>query len=395
MWILEFLIFSMTAIIIWTLFGYFIFLYFVALLKSKKAFCPLASLPSVSVVIACFNEEEAIAQKVQNLKAIDYPQDKIEFVFVDGGSTDNTLQILTSQIADMDNFRVLKSQQKGKINQINEFLAQAKGEIIVNTDVDALLQQDTIQKIIHTFADEEVAVVGAFCSPTNTIDIERYFWQSQNKGRLLESNAYSSFIVVAPCYAYRRGLIDRFPTDVIADDIYIACQANINGAKTVYLHDALVTETRCPKTHAEFLAHKFRKSNAYLRETLRFLYKLPQMNAMLKMMFLTKIAQQLLLPYALIAWGLLAGAMLTLFRIDIVVFCLLAIILSFIITNRVFASVKLKNEERFNLFTQIKGYILTIFILLATGISYPFFRQDSSYSRLASKIKSETANGSE
>lgn len=382
MWILEFLIFLMTAIIIWTLFGYFVFLYFVGLLKSKKSIEIPESLPTVSVIIPCYNEEGLIATKIENLKAVDYPSDLIEFVFVDGGSTDRTVEIIKGHIEGHANFKVISSTKKGKINQLNEVLGQIRSKIALNTDVDAILQKDTILKMMRQFNDPKVLVVGAYCSPENTLDIERYFWQSQNKGRLLESQAYTSFIVVAPCYAFRRWLIDSFPEDVIADDIYIASHANMLGGRTVYLQDAIATETRCPKSYGEFIAHKFRKSNAYLRETLRFLYRLPEMSGMLKMMFLTKVAQQLLLPYALMWWGLLAGAMLTLFRYDIVVICFGAILAFFVVTSIIFASIKVYNEERFSIFVVIKGYLLTIFVMLATGLSYLFYRQDSSYTRL-------------
>lgn len=389
MWILEFLIFLMTGLIIWTLFGYFVFLYFVSLLRNKKTYNVAHCLPTVTVIIPCYNEEKDILTKIENLKDTDYPSDLIEFVFVDGGSTDRTVDIISEHIEGLSRFKLKTSERKGKINQINSVLSDIKSKIVVNTDVDAILQRDTIKKMILEFSEPMVLVVGAFCKPANTIDIERYFWKSQNKGRLIESNAYTSFIVVAPCYAYRRWLIDKFPQDVVADDIYIASHANTLGGRTVYLSDALVTETRCPKTYSEFLSHKFRKSNAYLRESLRFLYRLPEMSGMLKMMFITKIMQQLLLPYALLSWGLLAGVMLTLFRFDIVVICFIAIIMSFLITNRVFASVKLVEEESFSIFTVVKGYILTVFILLATGISYPFYKQDSSYSRLQTETHRE------
>jgi len=388
MWILEFLIFLMTGIVIWTLFGYFVFLYFVSILKPTKKPSDNDYLPTVSVIIPCYNEEKDILSKITNLKEIEYPQELIEFIFVDGGSIDKTVEIISSTTKELTNYKIVISSKKGKINQINEVLPEIKSKIVVNTDVDAVLERDALKKMIRHFEDPMVLVVGAFCEPCNTLDIEGYFWKSQNKGRILESRAYTSFIVVAPCYAFRRWLIDRFPQDVVADDIYIASHANTLGGRTIYLEDTLVKEMRCPKTYSEFISHKFRKSNAYLRETLRFLYRLPEMKGMLKMMFVTKIAQQLLLPYAIVSWLLLSGAMITLFRFDIVIICFIAIILSMLITNRVFAGIKLKDEKGFSIFTVLKGYILTVFILLSTGISYPFYRQDSSYSRLgAEEIK--------
>ena len=72
-------------------------------------------------------------------------------------------------------------------------------------------------------------------------------------------------MVIACCYAFRRGLLDRFPEDVVADDVYVAALANTLGHRTTYCAKALVEELRTPQTLPELFTHKFRKSNAVLR----------------------------------------------------------------------------------------------------------------------------------
>jgi hypothetical protein len=232
--------------------------------------------------------------------------------------------------------------------------------------------------------------VGAYCRPDNALGVDAYYWDAQNRGRFLESDALSSSIVIAQCYAFRKELLKAFPDDVVADDIYVAFLANARGFRTVYSRFAKALETRNPTSFTQFLPHKFRKGNAFLRESLRFLYCLPEMPGFFKMVFITRIAQQLFLTWAILWWTLIAGALITAFRFDVVFFGGMFLFLLFALASRCFASVKLPDEPRhFSFGTVIRGYFLTIMILLTTGLSYPFFRQGSSYSRIGRASESD------
>ncbi|MEW5719972.1 MAG: hypothetical protein AB1817_15190, partial [Chloroflexota bacterium] len=212
-------------------------------------------------------------------------------------------------------------------------------------------------------------------------------------GRLLESDAHTASIVIAQCYAFRRELLTAFPDDVIADDIYVAFLANTLGYRTIYSRHATAVETRTPQDISQFLPHKFRKSNAFLRESLRFLYRLPEMSPFCKMLLTTRVVQQLLLPWALIFWILIAGVLLTLFRFDVVIFGAAFLVMLLLLTNRVFAWTPLpESGQRYALGTVLLGYALTVAIMLTTGLSYPFFQQGSSYARLRT-VTAQQPNG--
>jgi len=389
MWLLVFLFLVTTLLLAWTMFGYFLFAWIIGLFRPKKApvFPPVW--PVMSVIVPCYNEEGAILEKLENLRALDYPKDKLEAVFVDGRSTDGTVRLLTENIRGDEPYRVHTCARGGKIHQLNEIIPRLKGEIIVNTDVDAHLRPDTLKWVAAEFnTAPDVYVVGVYISPASSMEVELYYWDSQNKVRLLESDAGAASIVIAPCYAFKKGLLTAFPDDVVADDVYVATLANSLGYRAVYSRAATARETRMPESYAEFLPHKFRKSNAVLRESLRFLYKLPEMGYLVKIMSLTRVIQQLLLPWTLLWWLLLAGALMTIFpvvRYDIVLFCAGFLLALLLITGRVFASVKLPDTEEVRVYssrTIMEGYIVTLFILLMTGVSYLFFRQGSSYARL-------------
>ncbi|OGS17967.1 MAG: hypothetical protein A3J83_07500 [Elusimicrobia bacterium RIFOXYA2_FULL_40_6] len=386
MWLLVLVYVVITLILGWTLFGYFIYLFFIGLFNHKKQPDFPKSWPKISIIVPCYNEAEHILEKIKNLNEIDYPSEMLEIVFVDGGSSDNTLDLLKKEITNKKLYRIVVSPKKGKINQLNYILPEVKGDIIVNTDVDGLLNKEAIKWMAAEFAqDPSVLVVGAYCYPDDTIDIEHCYWSAQNKSRFLETYAKTSSIVVAQCYAFRKELLKSFPEDVVADDVYIAFLANSSGGKTIYSNLAKAPEMRTPKNYADFIPHKFRKSNAYLRESLRFVYKLPEMDNFFKMMFVTKIAQQLFLPLAFFSWLFIAGVLITLFRFDIVIIGALFLLILLVITNRIFNWVKLPDGlHKYSLWTIMRVYIITNIIIFSTGLSYPFYRQDSSYKRLES-----------
>jgi len=384
MWLLVFMFILVSLLLMWMMFGYFIYIYTLTLFKGKCTPVLPDLWPSLTIIIPCYNEEGQIREKIKNTLSLDYQSDKINIIVVDGGSTDNTLQIVENLLEDSKYLSLVKCPLKGKINQLNYVLKSIKSEIVINTDVDSVLDKEALKWIVAEFtSDPKVRVVGAYCYPDDTLEIEHYYWSTQNKGRILESDALTSSIVIAQCYGFKSELLVQFPDDVVADDIYIAFLANTMGFKTVYSKKALAFETRTPKRYAEFIPHKYRKSNAFLRESLRFVYRLPEMSGLFKTMFLVRISQQLIMPWLLLSWILLSGVLLTLFRYDIQIFGTLLIFIPFLMTSRIFASIKLPEKtHKYGLIILIKGYFVITSIMLVTGITYPFFQQNSSYNRI-------------
>jgi len=383
MWLLELILVLVTVIVAWSLYGYFVALWFVGLFR--KATTPVLpeSWPFISMIVPCYNEKDHIIDKLVNTRELDYPRDKLEVVFVDGGSTDGTVSLLESEIRPDEPYRAVTSPVGGKICQINYALPLLKGEIVVNTDTDAILDSDALKWLVAEFSGQDVAVVGAYCRPLNSLELDMHHWDSHNKGRFLETNFWSTSIVLAPCYAFRKGLIQAFPEDVVADDIHIALWASVSGFRVVLSRAAKALETRVPIALSEFIPHKYRKANAYLRESLRFVYLLPQMNPLTKFIFLSRMLQQLLLPWALLFWFLLREAMVTIFRVDLAILSGLFVLTVGGMAKWIFDHVELPDSRRnYSFGTVIKGNLITLTILITTGFGYAWFRQDSSYSRL-------------
>lgn len=377
----------MTFLIFWSYCGYPMALFLLSIFssqKNKKDF--IKTYPQVSVIIPCLNEEAIVAKKIENTIKLNYPKDKLEIIFVDGGSTDKTVPIIKEAISGMQNVRLHEINQQGKINQINSILPNLKSEIVINTDVDAILAEGVILELIKIFnCDSDVAVVGAHVIPGAAFELEEQFWSEQNRLRFLESEVHSSSIVAAPCYAFKRELLAVFPKDCIADDIYISYLANVEGKKSKYAESALVYETRIPQTLEEFLRHKFRKGNAYMIELLRFFYQLPRMQPYWKMIFLTKFLHVVVMPWIIPFFILCSISMLlsTAGLAKVVVFSYVFLAVSLLITHCLMAhGRKDLNAKKRSLSKTMTCFLIMNFILFLNGISYSFYRQTSNYQKL-------------
>lgn len=341
-------------------------------------------MPVVSIVVCSYNEEELIKWKIENTDALDYPKDKLDIIFVDCGSTDKTVEIIRDTIKDKSYMRLIDNSPKGKVPQLNLALKYVKGEIVVNTDVDAELQTDTLSEIINEFHfHDEVGVVGAFVEPKDACPEEVQYWRSQNKVRVLESDVYSSSIVIAPCYAFKKEIIKEFPLDVVADDIFIANQAVVQGYRVVYSRTAKAYEIRVPQNTKELVKHKFRKTNAYITELLRFMHHLPRLNYFWKVIYLTRALQLLGVVWVLILFSMLLLSLISLGEYEFFLGSGLVAVGSLGLVHIIIGRVKTGARQKVgDFFTSLKVFVILTGLLLFTALSFPFYTQNSSYERL-------------
>lgn len=381
----------MTVLIFWTYCGYIwlLFLFYILVPDKCRSDAAATEHPVMTVLVPCYNERALVAQKVADLAALRYPAGRLAVVFLDGRSTDGTPEALRELTANRPGWSVVDTGVSGKIRQLNCGLSRLgpEVEVVVNTDMDTLLAPDVLERFAAELSrDARVAVLGANISPNGCIPIERSYWESNNTMRLLESAVYASSIIVAPCYAFRRDLFDRFPEDCVADDIYVAFLANTRGLLTKYVTEAHGQETRTPTTLESFFHHKFRKGNAYLQEVLRILYKLPSMTGWWKLIYLTKLLQLAvipwLLPYFLLSTlsFLLSGGGL----LQVAVLSCAGLAGSTIVSSLAVARFK---RLHFNGCGKgaagiLAPFILANIVLMLVGTSYPFFRQNSQYARI-------------
>src|SRR2546428_7126475 len=114
-------------------------------------------LPTVSFIVAAYNEERVIAAKLENTLALDYPAERLEVMVVSDGSTDATEEIVRTRFA--GRVKLLPLPRQAKTLAQNQAAAAASGEIVVFSDATTVYQPATLRALGANFADPEVGCV--------------------------------------------------------------------------------------------------------------------------------------------------------------------------------------------------------------------------------------------
>src|SRR6185295_2856574 len=116
------------------------------------------SLPSVTVIIAAYNEERDLATKLENTLALHYPKSKLEILVTSDCSTDRTDEIVKS-FANRGVRLHRQEERLGKTAAQNAAVEKANGEILLFSDATTHYQPDVLRRLVPAFADETVGCV--------------------------------------------------------------------------------------------------------------------------------------------------------------------------------------------------------------------------------------------
>ncbi len=245
---MSILIFSTSLfLILYTYFLYPFLLFLLTQFKREKPAAPIGSedLPSVSVIIAAYNEEAVIEKKIRNALALNYPKDKIEILIGSDGSTDKT-DTICMQYADQIRFHRVEPRQ-GKSNVLNTLVPLAKNEILLFTDANTVLQEESLKKLTVHFADRSIGgVCGRLILESRTQGVEAYekaYWKYESDIKNLESRLYSTVGANGGIYAIRKELFRTIPKDTIIDDFWISLGILKQGKKIYFEKEAIAKET--------------------------------------------------------------------------------------------------------------------------------------------------------
>jgi biofilm PGA synthesis N-glycosyltransferase PgaC len=237
---------SSVALIAYTLAGYPLIVAVWARLRPRPVAADSSFTPSVSLIIAAYNEADCIRQKLDNCSSLDYPDDRLEIIVVTDGSDDGTDRIASPHPD--PRVRVLhRPERLGKTAALNRAVSHASGGILVFSDANNLYRPETIRALAAPFSDSTVgAVTGRKTIGGSETDLDRtegMYWRYEAKIVFWEGQIGSATGVAGEVLAVRRDAFVPPPEDIINDDTMIALSAASDGWRIAYAPTAVSIET--------------------------------------------------------------------------------------------------------------------------------------------------------
>ena len=245
---LQILFWMAAFIIAWANVGYPLTIILIGKIINKKNRKLDNYEPTVTIMIVAHNEEKVIEEKLKNVLKVDYPKDKIEILVSSDNSTDKTNAIVEKFIKSHrnSNIRLYKVQErKGKTNAQNEAAKTVKSEILVMTDANAMLKEDSIKEIVSSF-DENVAYVSGKLMYSNSNDnltsnTENVYWDLDTKVREIESNIQTITAGNGSIYACKTNDYHNF-NPIQCHDSAMPLYYSLQGKRAIANHNAIAYE---------------------------------------------------------------------------------------------------------------------------------------------------------
>lgn len=217
--------------------------------KKKREFSGTGYEPTVSVIMAVYNEEIVLEEKLKVLIEADYPVGKYEIIIGSDNSTDSTNSIIEEFERSHKNITgKIFSARRGKPAVINNLASIATGDILIITDADVMIQKDSIRSIVSVFSDPatglaESIITGSLIKSRGISLQERTYLNLES--RIKQAEGRVSGDMMGPSggfYAIRRELYSHVPEYFLVDDLFISLNVILKGYRALVAENAFAYE---------------------------------------------------------------------------------------------------------------------------------------------------------
>ena len=264
-----------------------------------------SELPTLSVLVTVFNEESIIEDRIQNILACTYPEEKLQVIIASDGSTDQTDQVVRR----CDDPRVVlfrPEKRSGKTDTQNQAIEKATGQILVFSDADTRFDKGFLMAIIQPFADPSVGGVDGhllFKSDrgSSISESQGAYWSQELAIRGLESRLGVLAVSSGACLAIRKSLF-RPMTTTVGEDCIVPLDIVGQGYRMVHCKDALAYD-QMPSDEAGEFRTRIRMTMRNWQGTLQFASLLnPVKNPGVALALWSHKILRWLSPFFLITW---------------------------------------------------------------------------------------------
>jgi cellulose synthase/poly-beta-1,6-N-acetylglucosamine synthase-like glycosyltransferase len=244
--------------VLFTYIGYPVLVWFLARWFGRRPAAPAddgGAPPSVSLLIAAYNEAGVIDGRLQNALALDYPKGRLEIVVASDGSVDATARIVQGFAG--RGVRLFHSpQRRGKAAALNDAFPRLTGDIVLLSDANTFTDSSALRRIVRWFRDPAVGVVCGrlvLTDPRTGRNADSLYWKYETFLKRCENRLGALLGSNGAIYAIRRVLFAPIPEQTILDDFVIPLQAKLRtGCRIVYECEAVAREETPADIRAEF-----------------------------------------------------------------------------------------------------------------------------------------------
>ena len=195
--------------------------------------------PSVSVVVACAGDVALVPARVADLLAQGYPDLEV-IVVLDGVAADADLRERVGELGARVRMLALP-EAGGKTVAQNFGAAEARGEVLVFTDVGCRFAPGAIAELVAPLADPDVAASCGELAYTGT-GPEGWYWRCECVLKRLESRFSGVLGANGPIYAVRRADYVQLPPAALSDLVEPMAIVFLRGGRVVYRPGARAEE---------------------------------------------------------------------------------------------------------------------------------------------------------
>lgn len=237
--------------------------------------------PKVSIILPVYNEVNVLTRRLENFNEVNYPKDKLELVFVDGGSNDGSIQLLKDlkKQSDLSITLIFQGQRNGFNNAVREGFAKTTGDIIIITGAETEYNPEALNKLVRHFKDPKIGAVTGKQMVKNSDDglspqIEVAYRELYDFMREGESYLDSPFDIKGEITAARRGIVKALVENSRLKragciDCCVNFQGKLDGLKTVYDPTAFYSELS-PKLMRDSFKQQVRRAATLIENMMAF-----------------------------------------------------------------------------------------------------------------------------
>ncbi|WP_321371787.1 glycosyltransferase family 2 protein [uncultured Draconibacterium sp.] len=202
--------------------------------------------PEVCLFVTAFNEKDYIGQKVKNAFSLDYPKEKIQYLWITDGSNDGSPEVLEG----IDQLEVHhQPERRGKMHAMNRGMKFVKAPVVIFSDSNTILGKDSIREIVDCFKDPKVGCVAGEKRIIQHDEEaaagagEGLYWKFESWIKRKDWELNSAVGAVGELFAVRTELFEDVETDTLLDDFIISLRIAQRGYKIAYAPNAYAEET--------------------------------------------------------------------------------------------------------------------------------------------------------